>query len=157
MQQMIIVWNPRSVPLSTSIFLFPLLPPPPPQLCPSSLSSSVCPPSHLHISPFPSSWVSVTLLCSPWLEASKDGYHISLCSFRATHMHAHTRPVAGVCVCVCGVGAEWMAIATFFTFFSPGLKGLFLSQRRQTEPQAVMREECSLMYLRRTEGGRGEN
>lgn len=113
MQQMIIVWNPRSVPLSTSIFLFPLS-----QLCPHSFNS-------LPLFSLPDECPSLCL-CSPWLEASKDGYHISLCSFGATH---HTHPVAQY---VCGEGAEWAAVATFFAFFSPSLKGLFLSQCRQT-------------------------
>lgn len=116
---MIIVWNLRSMPLSTSICLFPLRSHFWTQSFPSGLS--------LISTPLPATdWASITLLCSLWLEASKDGYHSSLCSFWATH---HTHPVAQY---VCGAGAEWAAVAHFSHFFSPGLKGLFLSQCRQT-------------------------
>lgn len=67
-------------------------------LTPSYLCPSVCPGSLSLSLPFlPAD--SVTLLCSPWLEASKDQYHFPLCSFRATHTHTLTNtPCGPLCV-----------------------------------------------------------
>lgn len=100
-------------------FPLPLLPF---YLAPSSLSSlsfslSVAPPAF-------SSWVFVTLLCTPWLEASKDGYHISLCSSRRGHTHMHTHSFC-FWLCVCVAGADWATAATFFAFFFQALKVFF--------------------------------
>ncbi len=107
---------PLSSPPSSST-LSPLLP-----LCPH-LSVLPLISTSLSLSPFPFSWVSVTLLCSPWLEACKDGYHISLCSFRATntHTHAHTR-ARGMCV---ERGLSERPLPHFSHFFLQALKVFF--------------------------------
>lgn len=119
MQQMIIVWDPRSALLSASFFLFPLstlsllLP-----LCPL-LSVLILLNISRPLFPF-----SFSFFCSCWLEASNDQYDFPRCSFRVTHTCMLTKTPCGP-LCACGVGAEWMAVATFFSFFLQALKVFF--------------------------------
>lgn len=78
-------------------------------------------------------WVSVTLESLVQGLWRGESY---LCLLGVTHrMHPAAQRWSSV-------GVEWASVNTFFTFFSPGLKGLFLSQRRRSVSK-TRRPSCS--------------